>query len=187
MIAYRRVRIVGDSQECGLIVWLASMCIGRRRPCLHKPALTVRESFLPEMHRWSPTNSLLGGKDDGVTSIYRGPVNHPRPSRVLCIFGNMQINLLTSSFPARHHTLYECSSHFLPATFQLGESLGARLLCLFASVLSQEACVGREAPTSRSVSHRSYPRVEIGHFSQRQLFLLCLSAESCYGTYRGQV
>lgn len=96
--------------------------------------------MLPEMHRCSPTNGLLGGKDDGVTSIYLGPVNHPRPSRVLCIFGNMQMNLLTSSFPARHHTLYECSSHFLPATFELTKFLKARLLCLLASVLSREAC-----------------------------------------------
>lgn len=96
------------------------------------------------MHRWSPTNGLLGGKDDGVTSIYLGPVNHPRPSRVLCIFGNMQINLLTSSFPARHHTLYECSSHFLPATFEDRWSLKARLSCLLASVLSREACEGRK-------------------------------------------
>ena len=44
-IAYRRVRIAGDSQEHGFSVWLASMCIGGRRPCLHKPALMVRESF----------------------------------------------------------------------------------------------------------------------------------------------
>ena len=41
--------------------------------------------ILPELHRCSPTNGLLGGKDDGVT---------PNPSRVLCIFGNTQINLL---------------------------------------------------------------------------------------------
>lgn len=96
------------------------------------------------MHRWSPTNGLLGGKDDGVTSIYLGPVNHPRRSRVLCIFGNMQINLLTSSFPARHHTLYECSSHFLPATFGDRWSLKARILCLLVSLLSQKACEERK-------------------------------------------
>jgi hypothetical protein len=32
VIDYRRVRIADDSQEYGMSVWLASMCIGGERP-----------------------------------------------------------------------------------------------------------------------------------------------------------
>jgi hypothetical protein len=50
--------------------------------------------ILPELHRCSPTNGLLGGKDDGVTLNLSRTCQSPNPSRVLCIFGNTQINLL---------------------------------------------------------------------------------------------
>jgi hypothetical protein len=58
VIDYRRVRIADDSQEYGLSVWLASMCIGGERLV---PAQTCFDG------QSSPTNGSLGGKDDGVT------------------------------------------------------------------------------------------------------------------------
>lgn len=105
--------------------------------------------ILPELHRCSPTNGLLGGKDDGVTLNLSRTCQSPKSSRVSCIFGNTQINLLASSSPARHHTFCKCSSHFLPGTFELRESLKARLLfCWFVGQRLVSRSVAK-CPTSR--------------------------------------
>jgi len=45
VIAYRRVRIAGDSQEYGFSVWLASMCIGGESPCLQQTCFDGQRAF----------------------------------------------------------------------------------------------------------------------------------------------
>ena len=105
--------------------------------------------ILPELHRCSPTNGLLGGNDDGVTLNLSRTCQSPNPSRVLCIFGNTQINLLGLVISSATSHTRECSSHFLPGTFELRESLKARLLfCWFVGQRVVSRSVAK-SPTSR--------------------------------------
>lgn len=138
--------------------------------------------ILPESHRCSPTNGLLGGKDDGVTLNLSRTCQSPKSSCVSCIFGNTQINLLASSSPARHHTLCKCSSHFLPGTFKLGESSKARLFCFWF--------VGQRVVSRSLVRKPDFPILSLTarvHESHQSLFPPPLrlsspaSAERCYG------